>query len=463
MVTKSRPPKAKRGLGKVFYGWWIVGVSAIVDAMKHGTFNRGFTFYVIPLTNELRIGVAAISLAEMFGRFEGGLQGPLAGYLTDRLGPRVVLAAGGAASGLGFILLYFTHNYLYFMLVFVGLLSLGFRGGYNNASVPALNQWFRRRRSLAMSTASVGNGLGGLVVAPFIGLLVVALGWRQAALVSGVAIMAVVLPLSVLVRKTPESMGLLPDGDEPSNDQLANSIESDSESAGSIGETVEERTTKSGEVVFGESDFTAREATRTASFWLLVWAVGLRNTVHSGMQFLLVPVMVWFLSGSGRGQDESQSIAILFVAILSLGTMVFNPLVGWIGDSWSKQRLSAIAMVVGMLALVTLLNQSGALWQMCLFVVLLAFSESANPLAWSIMGDFFGRRSFATLRGIQHLPDQLMSMSTAVWMGWIFDNTGSFYWALLPLAAIYALSAFFYWTMPRPKPPVRSPAPAMAL
>jgi len=347
--------------------------------MKHGTFNRGFTFYVIPLTNELRIGVAAISLAEMLGRFEGGLQGPLAGYLTDRLGPRIVLAAGGVASGLGFILLYFTHNYLYFMLVFVGMLSLGFRGGYNNASVPALNQWFRRRRSLAMSTASVGSGLGGLVVAPFIGLLVLTLGWRQAALVSGVAIMAIVLPLSVLVRKTPESMGLLPDGDEPSNDQLANSIESDSASAGSIGSTVEERTTKSGEVVFGESDFTAREATRTASFWLLVWAVGLRNTVHSGMQFLLVPVMVWFLSGSGRGQDENQSIAILFVAVLSLGTMVFNPLVGWIGDSWSKQRLSAIAMVVGMLALLTLLNQSGNLWQMCLFVVLLAFSESANP------------------------------------------------------------------------------------
>ena len=310
-----------------------------------------------------------------------------------------------------------------------------------------------------MSTASVGNGLGGLVVAPFIGFLVLTLGWRQAALVSGVAIMAIVLPLSLLVRKTPESMGLLPDGDEPSSDQLADTIESDSVPADSI----EDRTKKSGQVVFGESDFTAREATRTTSFWLLVWAVGLRNTVHSGMQFLLVPVMVWFLSGAGRGQDESQSIAILFVAILSLGTMVFNPLVGWIGDSWSKQRLSAIAMVVGMFALVTLLNQSGTLWQMCLFVVLLAFSESANPLAWSIMGDFFGRRSFATLRGIQHLPDQLMSMSTAVWMGWIFDNTGSFYWALLPLAAIYALAAFFYWTMPRPKTPVRSPASDMAL
>lgn len=469
MVIKAQPKTVKKGRKKIFYGWWIVAISAVIDAMKHGTFNRGFSFYVIPLTNELGIGVAAIALAEMFGRLEGGLQGPLAGYMTDRLGPRVVLAAGGITSGLGFILLYFTHSYFSFMLVFVGLLSLGFRGGYNNASVPALNQWFRRRRSLAMSTASIGTGLGGLMVAPLIGILVVTLGWRQAAMVSGIAIMAVVLPLSYLVKKTPESMGLYPDGDDGPGQETAGVTERDSTAGPSIESTRESTQAQTGEqtanptaVILGESDFTAREATRTASFWLLVWAVGLRNTVHSGMQFLLVPVMVWFLSGSGRGDTESQSFAILFVAVLSLCTMVFNPLVGWIGDSWSKQRLSAVAMVSGGFALMTLLNHSGMLWQLGIFVVLMAFSESANPLAWAIMGDFFGRRSFGTLRGIQHLPDQLMSMSTAVWMGWIFDRTGSFYWALLPLIGIYGLSAFFYWTMPRPKPPIRVAAPVAA-
>lgn len=462
MVIKTQAAPAKTGLGRVFYGWWIVAISAFVDALKHGTFNRGFSFYVIPLTRELGIGVAAISLAEMLGRMEGGLQGPLAGYLTDRLGPRVIMAAGGLTSGLGFILLYFTHSYLSFMLVFVGLLSLGFRGGYNNASVPAINQWFRRRRSLAMSTASIGNGLGGLAVAPLVGILVVTLGWREAAIASGVAIIVIVLPLSYFVKRTPESVGLLPDGDEPPSPEPEESLEpasAVSATVASVGDPALIPAAAGSE----DQDFTAREATRTASFWLLVWAVGLRNTVHSGMQFLLVPVMVWFLSGADRGETDSQRIAILFVAILSLSTMVFNPLVGWIADSWSKQRLSSVAMVSGMFALATLLNHTGALWQLAVFVLLLAFSESANPLAWAIMGDFFGRRSFATLRGIQHLPDQLMSMSTAVWMGWIFDSTGSFYWALLPLAGIYGLSAVFYWTMPQPKMPIRASAQLRAL
>jgi MFS family permease len=102
------------------------------------------------------------------------------------------------------------------------------------------------------------------------------------------------------------------------------------------------------------------------------------------------------------------------------------------------------------------LNQSGHIWQLAIFVVLLAFSESANPLAWAIMGDYFGRRSYATLRGWQHLPDQMMSMSTPVWMGWIFDhNESGYYWALIPLAVIYGLAAACYLIIPRPRPPAR--------
>ena len=440
---------------KIFYGWWIVGISIVIDAAKHGTFNRGFTFYVPSLQNELGVGVAAISFADMLGRLAGGLLGPLGGYLTDRLGPQTMLAFGGITSGLGFILLSLTHSYFYFLLVFVGLISLGFRSGYNNASVPALNQWFRRHRSLAMSVASTGTGLGPMIIAPLLSLMVLTVGWQTSSLLSGIAIIAVVVPLSLLVRRSPESMGLRPDGDTA---PVSASVQERERLPVSVGSPEFRDATRVGMragQLTGEVDFTVREAMRTASYWLLVLAVGLRNTVHSGMSFLLAPVMVWFLQGGGRGDEASLLTAGLFVGALSFGTLVFNPLVGWMGDNWSKQRLSAITMVAGVLALIVILNQSGQLWQLGLFVVLLAFSESANPLAWAIMGDFFGRRSFATLRGWQHLPDQLMSMSTPVWMGLIVDRTGSYFWALVPLATIYGLAAVGYWIIPKPALPSR--------
>lgn len=450
-MIETKPKRLWKRPVNIFYGWWIVVIGICVDALKHGTFNRGFTLYVLPIRNELGIGIAAISLAEMLGRMEGGLQGPLLGWMTDRFGPRWILILGGVTSGVGFILLSFTQNYLYFVLVFVGLLSLGFRAGYNNATMPAVNQWFRRRRALAMSVAGTGSALGGAVIAPLVGVLVFTAGWRVSALISGVVIIVVVIPLASLVRRSPESMGLRPDGDPPPDGQTG----SPNTGEDRITEATAANVSRPFRIYAGEPDFTAKEAMKTRSYWMLVWAVGLRNTVHSGMSFLLAPVIVWFLTGSGRTEDDSLPLAALFVGVMSFTALIMNPMIGWLGDKWSKQKLSSAAMIGGALSLIVLVDRSGNIWQVTLFVVLLAFSETANPLAWAIMGDFFGRRSYATLRGWQHLPDQFMSMSTPVWMGVIVDQTGSYKWALIPLVVVFTLSAFSYWIIPRPQPPPR--------
>jgi MFS family permease len=454
MIKVSVPAMLKRST-PIFYGWWVVTISMLVDACKHGTFNRGFTFYVLPIRNELGLGVAAISLAEMLGRLEGGVLGPVMGYLTDRFGPGAMLAFGGIMSGLGFILLSFTHNFFVFMFLFVGMLSVGFRSGYNNATLPAVNQWFRRKRSLAMSIVAAGNGLGGAALAPLVGLMVFAVGWRTAAFLSGIGILAVVVPLSFLIRRSPESMGLLPDGDPAPALAAFQPPDPPPAPEASIGGSTHALPHTAIQYNRTDLDFTTPEAMRTRAYWFLILATGLRNAVHSGMSFLLAPIMVWFLQGGGRGVEESFPMAAFFVGLLSFGTFVFTPVLGLLGDNVSKPRLSAMCMAVGALSMAMLLNQSGHIWQLVLSVLLLAVSESANPLNWAIMGDFFGRRAFATLRGWQHLPDQLMSMSTPVWMGWIFDHTGSYYWSLLPLAVIYGLSAGVYWTLPRPKVPTR--------
>ena len=76
-----------------------------------------------------------------------------------------------------------------------------------------------------------------------------------------------------------------------------------------------------------------------------------------------MPVLVWFLEGGGRSVEEGMTIAIPLVSALSFGSMLFNPLVGWLGDSWSKLRLSAVTMVTGSLALLILMDQSGHVWQ----------------------------------------------------------------------------------------------------
>jgi MFS family permease len=124
---------------RVFYGWWIATAGAIQDAIKGGTFNEGFLFYFLPITRDFGIARAATSLPFSLGKLEGAFEGPLIGYLIDRFGARVMVAAGGLIAGLGFILLSFTHNYLFFLIVFVGVLSLGFKAGFNHAMMAAIN------------------------------------------------------------------------------------------------------------------------------------------------------------------------------------------------------------------------------------------------------------------------------------------------------------------------------------
>ncbi len=435
----------------VFYGWWIVIISIVVDALKHGAVNVGFSVFLLPIQRELGISRTAYSLADTLGRLIGGFQGPVVGYLTDRLGPGFMMAAGGVLVGVGFILLYFTHSYLYFMLVFVAVIFLGSRTGYNNASTTAVNQWFRRKRGLAMSTLSIGNGLGGAAFGPMIGLMVFTMGWRPTALIFGIVILAVVAPLSLLVRRSPETMGLQPDGDPVESPRRVGPRQQDRGNPGEVSSLAAPLQYPRARTLASQRswdvDFTAKEAMRTPTYWLFVLSVGLRNTVHSGVRGPhLVPMMVW--------AGVSEPIAAVFVGVMSFVTL-FNPLVGWMGDKWSKQKISAFAMIAGALAMLVLLRSSGHLWQLALFAILLGLAETANPLAWAIMGDFFGRASYATLRGWQHLPDQLMSMWTPVWVGLIFDRSGSYYWALIPLMILYALSAFFYWTIPKPLTPAR--------
>ena len=155
-----------QGPGRLFYGWWIVIIGCIQDAVKGGTFNTGFTLYFLPILTELNLSRAATSLPFSLAKLESALEGPLVGYLIDRFDVRVMLVVGTTLAGLGFILLSFTDSYLVFVLVFMGPLTMGFQAGFNHATMAAVNHWFRRKRGLAMSIVQTGQAIGGVLIFP---------------------------------------------------------------------------------------------------------------------------------------------------------------------------------------------------------------------------------------------------------------------------------------------------------
>jgi MFS family permease len=414
--------------GGLFYGWWIVIIGCIQDAVKGGTFNTGFTLYFLPILTELNLSRAATSLPFSLAKLESALEGPLVGYLIDRFDVRVMLVLGTTFAGLGFVLLSFTHSYVLFVLVFMGLLTLGFQAGFNHATMAAVNHWFRKKRGLAMSIVQTGQAIGGVVIFPLVALAVLKLGWRHAALLSGVVVL-LLLPLVLLIRRSPESMGLLPDGERRVPDNP---------SAVASRPVHRLRDTR---------EFTTREALRTSAFWLMAAFHGLRNVPYGGVTVHLVPLMVW------KGLD--QPTAAFFVGLMAFSTVIVRPLTGWLGDRWSKQKIGAVGVILGGLGLAVLAYSDGALWHMVCFVILFSFGDGINSVSWALVGDFFGRNHFATIRGWIGMIQSLASMPAAVFTGWIFDQTQSYTYALLPFILIYGLAGLILWQVPRPERPQR--------
>jgi MFS family permease len=418
--------------GRVFYGWWIVAIGCVQDAVKGGLFNTGFTLYFLPVLTELNLSRAATSLPFSLSRLEAALGAPVVGYLIDRFDVRVMLVVGTVLAGVGLILLSLTHSYLLFLLVFIGPLSFGFQAGFNQATLAAVNSWFRRKRGLAMAIVQTGQAIGGVVIFPLVALAVLNLGWRTAAVLSGLVVF-MLLPLVLLIRRSPESMGLLPDGERSSAHDPDRAVH--------------------GHSAPGDArEYTTREALRTPTFWLLAAFHGLRNVPYAGVTVHLVPLLIW------KGLDEPA--AAFYVGLTALATVVVRPLTGWLGDRQSKQTIGAIGVLLGAAGLMVLAYGDGAWWALVLFAVLFSFGDGVNSVTWALVGDAFGRTHFATIRGWISMFQSFASMPAAVYTGWVYDRTQSYTQALIAFVICYGVAACVIWLIPRPVRPARREVPA---
>src|SRR5215475_10510348 len=104
------------------------------------------------------------------------------------------------------------------MIVYLGVICLAFVAGFVHSPMVVANSWFIRQRAGAMTLVSAAVPVGGALISPLLAIGVTSMGWRWAAFVSGCSFLLVCLPLSVLLMRSPESLGVLPDGDTVSVD-----------------------------------------------------------------------------------------------------------------------------------------------------------------------------------------------------------------------------------------------------
>ena len=399
-----------------FHGWRFAFIGAILNCLLSGFYGRGFAVYFLELARDLRLSHTSTSLVFGLSALEGGVQSPITGLLIDKWGPRRMMVLGALLAGIGFILLPLAKNFGSFLAIFLGVVSLGSNLGFHNGSSAIVTRWFVRNRGMAFGIISMGIAVGGSVLTPIVAYLVINHGWRLTSIVSGVVLLIVGVPLACLIRNSPEEIGQLPDGDHKNG---SNNIP-----------------------LIAEISFRVKEALITWEYWLLALGITLRIAAGSCVIVHIVPLMVWKGLGEGTG-----AIVIATGSIAAIGTRF---VMGWIGDRWYKDKLVAISMLVGSASLIFLLISPGKIEFMVFFGIILSITEGAAGLTWAMIGDYFGRNSFATLRGFINSFVSRGALAMPVAAGWVFDSTSSYYWVLVFCSGLYVLAAFVFVALPKP-------------
>ncbi len=195
-----------------FYGWVIIAVAFLTMALSVSA-RTAFSLMFPPIVDEFGWDRGLAAGAFSFGFLVSAGISPVLGRLVDRRGPRFVIEIGTliTVAGLAGATLISAPWHLY------GTLGLLVGIGANCMSYSVHSQflpyWFVRNRALAIGIAFSGVGVGAILILPWLQALILHEGWRTACWKLGLIALVVLVPINLLVAKSPDSLGLLPDGE----------------------------------------------------------------------------------------------------------------------------------------------------------------------------------------------------------------------------------------------------------
>ena len=297
---------------------------------------------------------------------------PFVGWVVDRWGSRRMVLYGLITLGAGFVLYLGAQVTAVYYLV-IAMVSIGGVVGSQLPIATAVNNWFRRRRALAMAVMWLPWRWPITLVAA-VGSL--SLFNREVGLLLIAAIVFVIAwPVSRLVRNRPEDCGQHPDGIDPA------SVPKEEPTQSTGGEPL-------------APEYAWREALKTRAFWMLA----LGGCGHAITAFGMKNFASLFVD---RGFPPTHAAGAILLS--SAVTVPFLLVGGWLGDRWPVRRVMFAFALVQSVA-VFLLPFS---WSLPMFYLSSALSGigigGGTPLRFAAVGVYFGRRNFGTITGVSLL------------------------------------------------------------
>lgn len=294
---------------KGFYGWRIVVFASIALALTGPGQTFGVSVFVDPMIEDLGISRTQMTTAYLIGTLGGAIALPWIGQAIDRYGVRRTMAIVGAIFGVFLLAMSLVSNFVELTAGFIGIRMMG-QGALNLTATTAVALWFTRKRGLAMGIVTA-TGAVGMTLVPLLGeRLIAGYGWRQAWIVEGLVVLAIVLPIAVLgIRNRPSDVGQHVDGDpEP------------------VGGAPEVWGVRRG------------EALRTGFFWLVTAAVATISAITTAVVFHQIDLL------GSRGLTPVEAAANFIPQ--TAATLIATLGIGALADRFSPRLVLALSMLM---------------------------------------------------------------------------------------------------------------------
>jgi len=392
---------------KIFYGWWVV-IALFVVGMLAPMSRYCMTAFFPFISYELGWSRSLIGSAQSLTFWIYAIFVLLSGWMTDRIGGRKTIFLGGLLCFGGWILLSTVRSlwqlYLYYGFIMAVAVSM-------THFVPiqaTARKWFRKRAGLVAGTTTAAFAVGSAIFIPLLTEMSGSFGWRTTSIISaftfGIAIMLLAL---FVIRDTPESIGLLPDGE--------------ASAPATNGGTV------------AEEAWTVKEAIKTPQLWLLFVAYGMMGVPFQG---LLAHLVMW-----GVDLGYTMAAAGIFITAVTMPSIVTRIGGGWLGDRYGKRRIMIIGYLFCLLLMLWAWRGVSTAQHLMIFAVVIGMGESLPAgLFTPYLGDLFGRANIGSLFGILTLGYGFIGGCGAIIWGMIFDKTGSYSLACLVSVVCYAVA-----------------------
>ncbi len=392
---------------RFFYGWYIVIATWVMLFLVNAV---GVGIFFKPILDEFGWDRSTLSSIHTFALLLFALVTPFLGRFIDRYGPRVMLfvslatqtlssAVNGLASHVWHI---FTGRFLYEIKAL-------------QSSQVVINRWFVKKRGLAQGIAATGMPVGALVLSPLSQYLILAWGWRETMFFWAGVGFVILLPLTLLVRNSPEEKGFQPDGlPVPSYELVKSPLQSDP------------KVPLTG--ITAGAGHSLAAAAQSGSFWLLL---STQLICGIGCGFMMTHIVI-FATDVGY----SEMIGASFVSVQGGLNLAGVLLTGHISDRYARNKVLALTHVIRSLsfftAVVFILLGGGSLWLLYLAMALFGFGWfTTSPLTSGLVADLFGQLRMGTIIGLT-MSCHTIGMALGAYGGGItYEITGSYYWFFL--------------------------------